>query len=195
MAVRVTQAFIEVWYAINSSTARVTQQMIEVLAREYFVDDTINQELAILSPDSYPVPSLGGPTYSSLLALPPLYALNVQRFKTGGRDFRLKADAYILQWVIQYDFLTNANAATLDEHWVSARGHWAGFDFVDPRSGSTFRNVHYAPGGLEVKPGRKRWAPVREIKLIWSSASGSIEATDADDTWDSDTWDSALFGE
>lgn len=192
---RVTQEFIEVWYAQNLAVSRVTDVKVEVLAREYQVDATRNQHAVFTDPASYPVPSTGGPTYTNLLRLAPRYQIDAQKFKTGGRDFRLKAQTKIYEFVITYDFLTVAEAATLDAHFISARGEWAGFDFVDPRSGSTFRNTHYAPDGLVSKPAQKRWAPAREVRLIWSSATGSIAAADSGDGWDTDTWDTNLFGQ
>lgn len=194
MAVRSTQAFIEVWYAANNATARSTQTFLEVAPREYVVDPTANQYAVIQAPAAFPLPSNGGPQYSNFLRLAPQYFVDVQKFKTGGRDFRLKTETKIYEWVIQYDFLTEADALILDNHFISARGQWAGFDLAEPRVGSTFQNVHYAPSGLVSKTAQKRWSPKREIKLTWSSATGSIAASDSGDEWDGDTWDSELFG-
>lgn len=193
MAARVSQQYLTAWYQANTSVARVSQQYLTVLQLPYAVDPCLT-ETNILPASQYPVPTAGGPQYSYLQKLADQYDTLSSQFATKGRDYRARSTQRIVRWLIEYDFfIVEADWETLYDHWISARGQWQGFDFRDPRSGSLYQNVHYAPDGFKMNPTPKRWSPKAEVNLIWFSASGSIAAPDADG-WDSDTWDETLFG-
>ena len=190
----VTQVAIEFYYQINAADAQVTQVAAETLARNYFVDDGLNQNLLLTAPSAYPLPAAGGPQYSMFLKLADEYAVTTQEFKTGNRHYNLDTSERIVRWKIRYDFLTEDEMLLLDAHWLSAKGQFFGFDFTDPRASITYQNAHYAPDSWTAGKHVKRWSPKREILIEWRSATGSIVAPEAGDGWDSDTWDVDLFG-
>lgn len=194
MANRVTQQALTVWYITNNANARVTQQSMSVLWFPHVTDECTNDAVLLTAPSAYPVPLLGGPQYTHLLRLPNKHDTLRARFPSGGADFRPRSPHFTAMWRIKYDFLSLADAAILDAHFIAARGSYFGFDFTDPRTNLRYTNVRIAPQGYRYVEHEKRAFPKREVELVWSSASGRIAGSGAEDTWDTDTWDSQLFG-
>lgn len=195
MAIRTTQQALTVFYLLNSAQARVTQQALTVLPLPYVQPSETNDDALLVPPGAFPMPAQGGPQYSRLVRRADEYLVDSVQFKTSGRDYRAHSQEYIRRWRIEYDMFENdAAAALLEAHWHAARGQFFGFDFTDPRTSQKFVNTHYDVNGLEFLATRRRWLQRRAVNLIWFSASGTIEGSAATGTWDSDTWDSALFG-
>ena len=189
---RVTQLALEV--AVRPpATPRVTQLALEVATAACVLEPQRNSFL-LIQPTAFPLPSQGGPQYARFLKLARTYYITAQEFKTGNVHFRLDTEQYTERWQIIYQCLSEADALLLDNHWLSARGQYAGFYLYEPRESLIYTNVHYAADGWKAGKHRRRWSLLREINLIWQSATGSILPASAVDTWDAGTWDSSLFG-
>lgn len=192
---RSTQLGVEVWYITNNADARSTQAGAEALQREYVTDDSLNQELILTAPTAFPLPSAGGPQYSLFYQHPAEFAILQNQFLTKGHHYRSRTTEKIVRWTIRYNFfLTDAALAQIEDHWHSARGQYFGFELADPRAGVVYTNVRYAQEGLKSVAHQKRFSPKREVNLIWRSAQGAIIAPSEEDTWNTNTWNSELFG-
>ena len=194
MAQRVTQVGIEVFYQSNNSIARVTQAGLESLPREYIQEPQTNQHQTVTPPAAYPLPLNGGPQYSRFFKQADLFYATAQEFKTGNIHLKSDTEERVVRWLLQYDYLSETEALLLDNHWLSARGQFFGFDFTDPRSLLLYQNAHYAPDGWKAEKHNKRGFPRRAIVIEWRSATGSILTSSSSSTFDADTWDSSLFG-
>ena len=72
-------------------------------------------------------------------------------------------------WILKYNGLTLALAAIIKAHIAAAKydpdsGSAYGFSFTDRDSGTTYTNVHYAPGGYK-QSHTKTWIWAFEITL------------------------------
>jgi hypothetical protein len=119
-------------------------------------------------PSAYPSLSTIRPLYFE--ELPPEYPVTKSPpFADGGCDFNLDADQKVRRWRIDYDLLSEADAATLDAHVDSAKyagdaGSAYGFSFTT-RSGEALSNVRYDRGGYQ-RSDPKTWACTRNVTLV-----------------------------
>ncbi len=92
----------------------------------------------------YPTPDIGGPTIAVLQKLPVEFPGSTSKeFKDGGASYGSSNPNGLQKWLLIHQGLTTAEATTLDNHWSSANGIYGGFTFRDPRTGTTYSDVHY----------------------------------------------------
>lgn len=194
MANRITQQMLTVWYITNNAKARITQQSLTSLWFPQVTNECLNDAALLTPPSAYPVPLLGGPQYSHFMRLANTYSTLSAKFATGGSDYRARNEHFVARWRFEYRFLSLDDAAILDAHFTAARGSFFGFEFTDPRTSLRYTNVRYAPGGYKFLEHEKRYFPIREVELMWTSAGGRIVGSGTSDTWDSSQWDASLFG-
>lgn len=110
--------------------------------------------------------------------LPEEFVVGRTIFDDGGADYKLQnGGAGLKRWIIKYDGLTAAEAASLDAHLASTfysedegsavgfnmRHHVPGTSWSDT-SGTLYASVHYSPGGYKTVHS-KTWSNAREIVL------------------------------
>lgn len=109
--------------------------------------------------------------YPSITTTPPLkYSVPPPDYKSitvahtyedQGQSFNSTGDTAPQRWILEYNGLTAAQAATLDAHFASAKFTEA-FSFVD-RAGATQTNVRY----LEYEADHiKTWVNQRRVVLV-----------------------------
>lgn len=130
------------------------------------------------NPGAYPTPIFyggpGGPEWSYYNPIEPQYPVDEYVNQNGSIDRLLWDDEGQAAREFEFSYnglLSEADAAILDGHYDDAAGSFYGFTFVEPRTGVTYLNVHYAKDGFkrsheEGALGRQR--QIREVRLIWS---------------------------
>lgn len=120
------------------------------------------------SPGVFPMPASGGPQYLYFRQMQPGYEEITDRhdYDDGGASFVLRNDTAPIIFVLKYDGLSVAEAATLYAHRADAFGEAFGFSLTNPRTSQTYTNVHYAPDGWK-EDHTKTWINSLEITLIW----------------------------
>jgi hypothetical protein len=127
----------------------------------------------------FPLPSVTGSNPAPLFyeALPEEFVVGKTIYDDGGADFRLQAGgAGVRRWILEYDGLTDAQAAILDAHLATTffspdEGSAVGFNFRahvpgtvwTDTSGTLYANVHYEK---YEKGHKKTWANKRTITLV-----------------------------
>lgn len=95
-------------------------------------------------------------------------AVSTIEYEDLGMDFNLDSPAVSRGWELQYDFLSESEAATLDAHWETAQvADNAEFYFTDPYTDVVYNKVRYAPeSGYGGKEHVKSWSPKRSV-VLW----------------------------
>lgn len=163
-AARVTQIAVEAFIGITTAKARMTQGALEVLISA-LNDDTCYNAWTLPSPSAYPMPAAGGPQYTFFEQQTADWHTRRQEFADGGAAYRTNLSTAILRWVIEYEGLSEIDAAVLDDHYNTARGD-AGFTFslTDPRTATVHTGVRYQ--AMETGTHQKKWAQTRRVILI-----------------------------
>lgn len=97
------------------------------------------------------------------------YKSEVYEYADGNADYLLWADVKTIIFYLEYEILTEADAATLDAHLASARGQHLGFSFYDWRASTMYTDVHYL--SYQRPPHKKKWIQSRSIQLIKRGAT------------------------
>lgn len=85
-----------------------------------------------------------GPDHLILIDVPPEYpALTMKLFKDGGAVYSLPSTNVVERWDLNYDGLSEEDAAILDNHRIEAMDQFESFSFRHPRTGILYTNVHY----------------------------------------------------
>lgn len=117
---------------------------------------------------AYPGFALVGQYHARLLKSAPEYTVIEKEFKDKGRNYGLLTANTVLTWTIDYENLTEAQAAILDAHYADAQGSFEGFNFTDPQTGTNYGDVHYVEYVVDHS---KRWIQSRRIRLRKSPAA------------------------
>jgi hypothetical protein len=109
---------------------------------------------------------ISGPRWNKMHIYQPEYddVTDEHVYEDGGNSFVLRNDSAPIVFLCEYQpNLSAVNAGILDAHRAEAFGKAFGFDFLDPRTGTTYTNVHY----LEWSEDHARtWRQSRIVKLI-----------------------------
>ena len=82
-------------------------------------------------------------------------------------DYNLDQTTTQRRWTLEYNFLTEEEAATLDAHFGDAYGSASEFYFTDPWTEVRYHKVRYEHGeGYQVGDHVKKWSPKRRVVLI-----------------------------
>src|ERR1051325_1565526 len=121
-------------------------------------------------PSEFPLPSVSGSNPKPLIwyQLPEEFQVNFTEYDDGGRDTVLQSGGSgIKRWVLNYDGLTETEAAVLDAHALSARLDENGFSAYSfnyrDRDGTLYSFVRYEK--YERPAHQKKWAQARNIQL------------------------------
>jgi len=159
MAARVTQISLEELHLATAAKARVTQIALEVLILPGA--DNCAASWTLPTPAAFP----------SVATIRPAYFDELQGdWGEFGQSFgdlfpsfaTLQADKVRI-FILRYEGLSAADAATLDAHYTSTRGGLS-FQFTQPRTSEVLAGVRYAeaPTADHIKT----WAQSRNIRLV-----------------------------
>lgn len=115
------------------------------------------------SPSSFPLPSNGGPQYAYFDEMEPDWGGFSSKFSDGSERFNTIQTVPTRRFVIEWDSLTAAQAASLDAHWESTRGGLS-FTFVHPRTAEVITGVRYSK--YSRNPHRVSWIQNRSAELM-----------------------------
>lgn len=112
---------------------------------------------------NYPVPSAGGPVINRLVTQTREFKNDLTVNDDGTIDVNVQPCG-IRRWQLEYDGLSESDAAALDNHFNSANGDANDFSFVNPRDSITYTAVRYEK--YEVPRHPRKWALIRRVTLI-----------------------------
>jgi len=119
------------------------------------------------SPTAYPTYLLGGPLHRRLYQeTPEFQTVKGPKFYDGAQDtFNPPGVSPVRRWAIDYEGLTETEAALLDDHYEAAEGMHLGFPFTDPRTGIAYTNVKYLD--YDRPAHNRRTIQARRVRLEW----------------------------
>lgn len=160
---RITQAAAEAVVAsTDTRQVRVTQVAVEAVVSSVFMDACENP-WSIPTPSQFPIPAVSSIPYNFFIEDAPEFRYFNQKFPDLHEDFNLNA-GIIRRWRFEYQGLSEADAATLDAHYESAKSSAFGFGFTNPRTAEVLSSVRYDK--YTVGDHEKKWAGNRSIVLI-----------------------------
>lgn len=121
----------------------------------------------------FPMPSLSSsnPVPLVFYILPEKFQVGTTKYDDGGMDTKLQAGGTgIKTWVLEYDGMTEALAALLDNHMATAKLADDGspsaytFNFRDRDTAILYSGVRYLK--YERPAHKKRWVQARSITLV-----------------------------
>lgn len=107
--------------------------------------------------------NLGGPLPVKQVDYPPDFEVIRYRMEDGGIKTNVRPCGPVLV-ELEYDGLSESEAAVLDDHWELAKGKTNTFPYFDRRAGITYTGVRYE--GFEIIPHTKYWSLARKIVLV-----------------------------
>jgi hypothetical protein len=114
----------------------------------------------------------GGVQWSYYNAVEPDYMVDEYTNQNGSVDRLQWGDPTTPVRVFQFNYdglLSEAEAAVLDAHYDSAQGNFVGFNFMEPRTGVLYTNVHYKTyKRSHVDGAMGRTQQIRQVELVWS---------------------------
>lgn len=165
---RVTQVAVEVLVGPVEANARLTQLAVEALIQNVDPATACSSPWTFPTPNPFPFPSIGGPQYKRFQEMEPSWGEFEVEFPDKVKIANTAQTSGIRHFQIDYEGLTEAEARTLDQHYISTRGGIS-FSMTVPRTGEALTKVRYEK--YEVVPHTKKWAQIRRVILIKATNS------------------------
>lgn len=94
------------------------------------------------------------------------FAVQRIEYEDQGFDTNLDGKATCRTWAIEFLFLSEAQAAVLDGHFMEAKSSDGEFVFLDPYTDLSYAGVRYELEEYKAERHLKSWAPIRKALLF-----------------------------
>lgn len=113
---------------------------------------------------AFPTPSNSGPVINKQVNYATDFKVGKTLYEDGGCDVDIRPCGP-QRIDLEYDGLTQTDAAILDAHFATAKGKTNTFSFFDQRNGLTYTGARYEK--YEVDKHSKYWSLARRITLVF----------------------------
>ena len=158
---RVSQVAAEPLIGATQRKLRVSQLVAEVVLMNEV--NTCDLPWTFPTVAAYPLPAGGGPQALYFDEITPDWGNYGRAMGDGNPLYGTLQTARIRYFIFEYDGLTQADAAILDDHWSSTRGALS-FTLTHPITAEVITGVRYE--SYERSVHRRLWSQARNVRLV-----------------------------
>lgn len=125
--------------------------------------DSCSGSWTMPTPAVFPFPAAGGPQHSYFAEIEPDWGEHSQRFGDGQQQTNTIQTARVRRFEVEWEGLTEAQAATLDDYYETTRG-WLKFNLTHPQTAESITGVRFE--SYTRSPHKRVWSQSRSAKLV-----------------------------